>query len=182
MEPAKQVPNGRGTMPQQHAWVGLHRHATLRLRWTPNNEACCEWVPVDLLRRWHLRTTSRTGCSLQLAAETNLEIMKSKRQQQQQPYFDIFYLVLNVQISTHGKIRNFFTNTLFSSESDINKHEHGNWQVKPCRLVYEFCLWILIENTQYCRFISQMFSQTIIRTNQNAGPTKRFSCRLIRTN
>ena len=83
MEPAKQVPSGRGTTPQQHAWVGLHRLATLRLRWTPNNEACCEWVPVDLLRRWHLRTTSSTGCSLQLAAETKLEIMKSKRQQQQ---------------------------------------------------------------------------------------------------
>ena len=32
-EPAKQVPNGRGTMPQQHAWVGLHRLGTLRLRW-----------------------------------------------------------------------------------------------------------------------------------------------------
>ena len=37
MEPAKQVPNGRGTMPQKHAWVGLHRLATLQLRWTPNN-------------------------------------------------------------------------------------------------------------------------------------------------
>ena len=82
--PRKHVPNGRGTMPQQHAWVGLHRLATLRLRWTPNNEACCEWVPVDLLRRWHLRTTSSTGCSLQLADETKLEIMKSKRQQHHQ--------------------------------------------------------------------------------------------------
>ena len=83
MEPAKQVPNGRGTMPQQPARVGLLRLATLRLRWSPNNEACCEWVPVDLLRRWHLITTSSSGCSLQLAAETKLEIMKSKRQQQQ---------------------------------------------------------------------------------------------------
>ena len=79
MEPAKQVPNGCGTMSQQHAWAGLH---TMRLWWTPNNEACCEWVPVDLLQRWNLRTTSFTGCSLQLAAETKLEIMKSKRHQQ----------------------------------------------------------------------------------------------------
>ena len=62
MEPAKQVPNRRGTMPQQHAWVGLHRLATLRLRWTTNHETHCEWVPVDLLRRWHLITTSNTGC------------------------------------------------------------------------------------------------------------------------
>ena len=36
--PSKQVPNGRRTMPQQHPRVGLHRLATLRLRWTPNNE------------------------------------------------------------------------------------------------------------------------------------------------
>ena len=81
MELGKQVPNRRGIMPQQHAWVGLHRLATLRLRWTTNNEAYCEWVPVDLLQRWHLRTTSSTGCGLQLAAETKLEIMKSKQQQ-----------------------------------------------------------------------------------------------------
>ena len=39
-------------------------------------------MPVDLHRRWHLRTTSSTGCGLQLAAETKLEIMNSKRQQQ----------------------------------------------------------------------------------------------------
>ena len=48
----------------------------------PNNEAYCEFVPVDLLRRRHLRTTSSKGCSLQLVAETKHEIMKSKRQQQ----------------------------------------------------------------------------------------------------
>ena len=56
---------------------GLHRLATLRLRSTPNNEAYCERVPVDLLRRWHLRTTSSTGCGLQLAAETIFEIVKA---------------------------------------------------------------------------------------------------------
>ena len=44
-------------------------------------------MPFDLLRRRQLRTTSSTGCSLQLAAETKLEIMKSKRQQQQQCFF-----------------------------------------------------------------------------------------------
>ena len=64
-------------MPQQHAWVGLHRLATLRLRSTPNNEAYCERVPVDLLRRWHLRTTPSTWCGLQLAAETIFEIVKA---------------------------------------------------------------------------------------------------------
>ena len=93
MEPAKQVPNERGTMPQHHAWVGLHRLATLRLQSTPNNEACCAWVPLDLLRRWHLRTTSSTGSSLQLAAETKLEIMKSKRQQQQQQNCSCIWLL-----------------------------------------------------------------------------------------
>ena len=36
--------------------------------------------------RRHLRTTSSTGCSLQLAAETKLEIMKSKRKRRQQQH------------------------------------------------------------------------------------------------
>ena len=91
IEPAKHVPNRRGTMPQQHAW-GLHCLATLRLRWTTNHEAYCEWVPVDLLRRWHLRTTSSTGCGLQLAAETKLEIMESKRQQEQPSWHEFLQL------------------------------------------------------------------------------------------
>ena len=77
MEPAKPVPIRRGTMPQQHAWVGLHRLATLRLRWTPNNEAYCERVSVDLLRRRHFRITPSTWCGLQLAAETKFEIVKA---------------------------------------------------------------------------------------------------------
>ena len=45
---------------------------------TPNNEAYCERVPVDLLRRRHFRITPSTGCGLQLAADR-----ENKRQQQQ---------------------------------------------------------------------------------------------------
>ena len=68
-ESTKQVRNRCGTMPQ-HPRVGLHRLATLRLRWTPNHETHCERVPVDLLRGWYLSTTPSTWCGLQLAAET----------------------------------------------------------------------------------------------------------------
>ena len=87
MEPAKQVPIRRGTMPQQHAWVWLHRLATLRLRWIPNNEAYCERVPVDLLRRRHLRTTPNTWCGLHLAlaAETKFEIVKANDNNNRMP-------------------------------------------------------------------------------------------------
>ena len=77
MEPAKQVPNRRRTMPQQHRLA--------RLRWTPNHEAYSEQSPVDLLQRWHLRTTPSTRWRLQLAVETKLEI--TKRKQQQKTYF-----------------------------------------------------------------------------------------------
>ena len=77
MEPTKQVPIRRGTMPQQHASVGLHRLATLPLWWTTNNEAYCERVPDDLLRRRHLRTTPSTWCGLHLPAETKFEIVKA---------------------------------------------------------------------------------------------------------
>ena len=62
-------PVSNGACMQQHAWVGLHRLATQWLRWTPNNEAYCEWVPVDLLRR--------TWCGIQLAAEMKFEIVKA---------------------------------------------------------------------------------------------------------
>ena len=55
----------------------MHRLATLRLRCTPNNEAYCERVPVDLLRRRHFRITPSTRGGLQLAAETKFEIVKA---------------------------------------------------------------------------------------------------------
>ena len=51
---------------------------------TTDDEAYCEWVSVDLLRRRHFRITRSTRCGLQLAAETKLDITKSKRQRQRQ--------------------------------------------------------------------------------------------------
>ena len=82
MEPAKQVPIRRGTMPQQHTWVELHRLATLRLRWTQKmrhivNELACfdggiselhqahdaafTWLLRQHLRSWK-QTTTTTSC------------------------------------------------------------------------------------------------------------------------
>ena len=39
----------------------------------------CERVPADMLRVRHLNTPPSTGCGLQLADESKLEVMKSIR-------------------------------------------------------------------------------------------------------
>ena len=91
------------TMPQQHARVRLHRLATLRLRWTTNNEAYCERVPVDLLRRRHLRITPSTWCGLQLAAETKFEIVKANDNNNNNNLASVFILKTITQVCPIGQ-------------------------------------------------------------------------------
>ena len=59
------------------AWVTSPRHSATAVN-TKQWGIYCERVPVDLLWRRHLRTTSSTRCGLQLVAETILfEIVKT---------------------------------------------------------------------------------------------------------
>ena len=51
------------------------------------------------------------------------------------------------------------------SESDINKHEHGIWQVKPCRLVWSLAVDNMSEHTMF-RFICRRLVVTQFSKHQ----------------